>query len=170
MGNWFTNTIEAKNITELDIYTNGCIDFNKIIPEPINESECPDEYNLNKNPDTTIMPLVSKPWYNLYKWQTDNWGSSIAFSLENTDTKEDRINFSTKGSAPFRVIAKLSTMVSDKTVIFKSVDIDAGIAPDILKTIWKDGKMVQAFVSTFDYDTEEYNPFKEIEITNQYDI
>lgn len=170
MGNWYNNVIEAKNITGLNIYTNGCIDFNKIIPEPETEAECPDKYNLNKTPDETVMPSNSKPWFNRYEWQQDNWGTSVVQTLDTIPSiKKNSYCFSTKGGSPLHVIAKLSTMV-DGEVILKYRDIDNCIGSPVIKSVWKDGKMIQAFVSTFDYDTEEYNPFEEIETTNQYDI
>ena len=49
------------------------IDFDKIIPEPRDESECPDEYKVNKS--SSIERLKDKPWFNWYKWHIDHWGT-----------------------------------------------------------------------------------------------
>ena len=39
MGNWIRTTVEAENIKNLNIFTNGVIDFNKIMPEPDSEKK-----------------------------------------------------------------------------------------------------------------------------------
>ena len=49
------------------------IDFNKIIPEPEDESECPDEYKVNK--DSHIAVRDEKPWFDWYEWHIANWGT-----------------------------------------------------------------------------------------------
>lgn len=49
------------------------IDFNKIIPEPETEDECPEEYKVNK--DSHVRPSDEKPWFNWYKWHIENWGT-----------------------------------------------------------------------------------------------
>lgn len=49
------------------------IDFDKIIPEPREESECPEgcirteEDHVGADPD--------KPWFNWYKWHCAYWGT-----------------------------------------------------------------------------------------------
>ena len=53
--------------------TEYAIDFNKIIPEPSFESDCPDEYKVNK--ESRIELLKDKPWFNWYKWHIDHWGT-----------------------------------------------------------------------------------------------
>ena len=53
--------------------TEYAIDFNKIIPEPEDESECPDEYKVNKS--SSIERLKDRPWFNWYKWHIDHWGT-----------------------------------------------------------------------------------------------
>ena len=45
--------------------TEYAIDFNKIIPEPEDESECPDKYKVNK--DSHVELRKEKPWFNWYK-------------------------------------------------------------------------------------------------------
>lgn len=53
--------------------TEYAIDFNKIIPEPEDESECPDEYKVNK--DSHIAVRDEKPWFDWYEWHIANWGT-----------------------------------------------------------------------------------------------
>ena len=53
--------------------TEYAIDFNKIIPEPEDESECPDEYKVNK--ESHVELLKDKPWFDWYKWHIDHWGT-----------------------------------------------------------------------------------------------
>ena len=53
--------------------TEYAIDFNKIIPEPEDESECPDEYKVNK--ESHVELLKDKPWFNWYKWHINHWGT-----------------------------------------------------------------------------------------------
>lgn len=50
-----------------------CIDFDKIIPEPRFESECPDAYKVNK--DSHIMADKDRPWFDWYAWHVHYWGT-----------------------------------------------------------------------------------------------
>ena len=49
------------------------IDFNKIIPEPVDESKCPDDFKVNK--ESHIEILKDRPWFDWYKWRLANWGT-----------------------------------------------------------------------------------------------
>lgn len=49
------------------------IDFNKIIPEPKYESECPEDCKVNK--DSHISTNPDKPWFDWYKWHIKYWGT-----------------------------------------------------------------------------------------------
>ena len=48
-----------------------CIDFDKIIPEPRFESECPDEFKVNK--DSHVEVDKDRPWFDWYKWRNFYW-------------------------------------------------------------------------------------------------
>ena len=56
------------------------IDFDKIIPEPKDESECPDKYKVNKS--SSIERLDDRPWFNWYKWHIDHWGTKWGGATE----------------------------------------------------------------------------------------
>ena len=47
------------------------LDFNKIIPEPRFESECPDEFKVNK--DSHVEVDKDRPWFDWYKWRNFYW-------------------------------------------------------------------------------------------------
>jgi len=49
------------------------IDFDKIIPEPRFESECPDDCRVNK--DSHISIIEEKPWFDWYRWHLKYWGT-----------------------------------------------------------------------------------------------
>ena len=85
MANHIKTVIKFKNLKKQDIDllldllavppedSSYEIDFNKIIPEPEYESECPDMYKVNK--DSHIEILESKPWFDWYDWHTVYWGT-----------------------------------------------------------------------------------------------
>ena len=47
------------------------IDFDRIIPEPRFESECPEPFKVNK--DSHISPDVDRPWFDWYRWRIHYW-------------------------------------------------------------------------------------------------
>ena len=68
---FIVNTIASPLDHPEDDYSNYAIDFNKIIPEPRFEEECPDEYKVNK--DSGVSPLEDKPWFDWCKWRLTHW-------------------------------------------------------------------------------------------------
>lgn len=56
-----------------DVPINYWIDFNKIIPEPKFESECPEDCKVNKDSHVTVNP--DKPWFDWYRWRNKYWGT-----------------------------------------------------------------------------------------------
>lgn len=49
------------------------IDFNKVIPQPREEEDCPPEY---LRPEAShAEPLEDRPWFNWYKWNCERWGT-----------------------------------------------------------------------------------------------
>lgn len=73
---FITNTI-ARPLTPKDkMFLEGTdsyhIDFNKIIPQPRCEEDCPEQYI---DPSVShAMELEDRPWFNWYKWNCANWG------------------------------------------------------------------------------------------------
>lgn len=98
------------------------IDFNKIIPEPIDESECPDEYKVNK--DSHIEIIESKPWFDWYKWRCTYWGTK--WGAYNCYTKIGKtwimLVFSTAWTAPMPIIYKLSVLGYEITARYADED------------------------------------------------
>ena len=105
--------------------TEYVIDFNKIIPEPRFESECPDEYKVNKS--SSIEILKDKPWFNWYKWHIDHWGTKWDAYDCYTKIGKSYIQFvfSTAWAAPMPIIYKLGILGYDIEV--KYADEDYGV-------------------------------------------
>lgn len=101
------------------------IDFNKIIPEPRFESECPDEYKVNKS--SSIEILKDKPWFNWYKWHIDHWGTKWGAYNCYTNIGKTYIQFvfSTAWVPPVPIIYKLGILGYDVDV--KYADEDYGV-------------------------------------------
>ncbi len=59
-----------------DVPINYWIDFDKIIPQPRFESECPDDCKVNK--DSHISPDPDRPWFDWYRWRLKYWGTKWA--------------------------------------------------------------------------------------------
>ena len=98
------------------------IDFDKIIPEPRDESECPDEYKVNKG--SRVELLKDKPWFNWYKWHIDHWGTK--WSAYDCYTKIGKTTitfvFSTAWSFAYPVIKKLEVLGYDISVRYADED------------------------------------------------
>ena len=86
------------------------IDFNKIIPELEFESDCPDEYKVNK--DTRIELREDKPWFDWYKWHVDQWGTKWDAYDGYTKIGKSYVTFvfSTAWSVAYPVIQKLKLL------------------------------------------------------------
>lgn len=59
------------------------IDFDKIIPQPATEDECPEIFKVNK--DSHISPDEERPWFDWYRWRLHywdtKWGAYDCYSL-----------------------------------------------------------------------------------------
>ena len=101
------------------------IDFDKIIPEPKDESECPDEYKVNK--ESRIERLLDRPWFDWYKWHIDHWGTKWDAYDCYTNVGKTYIQFvfSTAWSTPIPIIKKLSVLGYQIDV--KYADEDYGV-------------------------------------------
>ncbi len=89
------------------------IDFNKIIPEPRTEDECPDEYKVNK--DSHVRTYDDKPWFDWYKWRNEfwdtKWNAYDKYSILDDSTLT--FVFSTAWSYPEKVIKRLRLLGYD---------------------------------------------------------
>lgn len=86
------------------------IDFNKIIPEPKFESECPDAFKVNK--DSHISPNPEKPWFDWYRWRLHywdtKWGAYDCYSIMGKSTIT--FVFNTAWSTSIPIIERLALM------------------------------------------------------------
>lgn len=98
------------------------IDFDKIIPEPRDESECPDEYKVNK--ESRVELLKDKPWFDWYKWHIDHWGTKWDAYDYYTNVGKTYIQFvfSTAWTAPMPIIYKLAVLGYDISVRYADED------------------------------------------------
>ena len=98
------------------------IDFDKIIPEPRDESDCPDEYKVNK--DSHVELRKEKPWLNWYKWHIDHWGTKWDAYDCYTKIGKSYIQFvfSTAWTAPMPIIYKLSVLGYEITARYADED------------------------------------------------
>lgn len=96
---------------EDDIYPlNKIIDFDKIIPEPRTESECPDDCKVNK--DSHVEEDKERPWFDWYKWRNKywntKWGAYDCYTKIGTTTVT--FVFSTAWSPAIPIFEKLTEM------------------------------------------------------------
>ena len=105
---------DIKTILDMTTIRTGerkyAINFDKIIPEPMEESECPDEYKLNK--DTHIEILTERKWFNWHKWHMDYWGTMWEAYNCYTNVGKTYIMFifHTAWTVPIPIIKKLSVL------------------------------------------------------------
>lgn len=116
----------ATPVYELDSiieHINYVIDFDKIMPEPKNESECPDEYKVNKSPDIKFKDDVF--YFDWYKWRLDNWGTKWNAYDSYTNINDTSITFvfSTAWNLALPIIQDLSVMGYDIFVRYADEDL-----------------------------------------------
>lgn len=83
------------------------IDFDKIIPEPQTEEECPKDCIVNK--DSHIEIEKDKPWFDWYEWRNKYWGTKWgAYDCYSIIGKSYiKFIFSTAWSTPRPIIEQL---------------------------------------------------------------
>lgn len=88
-------------------------DFDKVIPEPREKSECPEDCLVNK--DSHVMEYPDRPWFDWYEWHNKYWGTK--WNAYDGYTKAGRsyitFVFSSAWSAPFPVIERLRLLGYD---------------------------------------------------------
>ena len=101
------------------------IDFDKIIPEPRFESDCPDEYKVNK--ESHIERLLDRPWFDWYKWHIDHWGTKWDAYDCYTKIGKSYIQFvfSTAWTVPIPIIQRLGIL--GYPIDVKYADEDYGV-------------------------------------------
>lgn len=101
------------------------IDFRKIIPEPEHESECPDEFKVNK--DSHISPLPEKPWFDWYRWRLHYWNTKWnAYDCYSVIGKSYvTFVYSTAWSIPMPIIEQLRLMGYEFELKYADEDLGA---------------------------------------------
>lgn len=137
MPNHIKNVVKFKNITpeDRDMILNmiasitptepietQMIDFNKIIPEPEDESECPDEYKMNK--ESPIESLKDKPWFDWYEWHIDKWGTkwNAYDGYISILPNELTFVFNTAWTCPMPIFTKLALLGYDMEIEYADED------------------------------------------------
>ena len=165
MPNWVKNVVKFKKVSPEDVDTilfmigreltaeaDDCytpervlytIDFNKIIPEPTDPSECPEKYLRTEDDHVGADP--DKPWFNWYTWHCTYWGTkwSAMHGYSITTSDELTLIFDTAWSAPMPIVNKLTLLGHDFD--FKVADEDYGSNCGSLtyrvKTGWKEKEL-----------------------------
>jgi hypothetical protein len=68
---FIVNTIATEMERPDTVDKQYAIDFNKIIPEPRFEEECPPDCIVNS--ESHISPDPEKPWFDWYRWRLKYW-------------------------------------------------------------------------------------------------
>ncbi|MDE6947581.1 MAG: hypothetical protein K2P14_10410 [Anaeroplasmataceae bacterium] len=99
------------------------IDFDKIIPEPQEESECPEDCIVNK--DSHIESDKDRPWFDWYKWHIKFWGTKWGPYDSYTRIGKTQLTFifSTAWSCPYPVIHRLALLGYDIEVRYADEDL-----------------------------------------------
>lgn len=102
--NKFTTEVGKDGIYPL----NRHFDFDKIIPEPRKESECPEDCKVNK--DSHVKEDADRPWFDWYAWRNKYWGTKWGAydGYVKIGTSTVTFVFSTAWSAPFPIYKKLA--------------------------------------------------------------
>lgn len=99
------------------------IDFDKIIPEPRLESECPDKYKVNK--ESHIEISKDRPWFDWFDWHLEYWNTkwNAYDGYVLTDTHSITLVFNTAWSAPTPIYQKLADIGYDIEVKWADEDL-----------------------------------------------
>ena len=86
------------------------IDFRKIIPEPQERSECPEDCLVNK--DSHIAEYEDRPWFDWYKWHNKYWDTKWNAYDSYTELNKSSITFvfNTAWSMPKPIIQRLQVL------------------------------------------------------------
>lgn len=96
------------------------IDFEKIIPPPVNIFRG----NLSMEDERRCELQGIPTWY---RWNIDNWGTKWnAYSQDDERNTIDTIFFQTAWSHPVPIIEKMAKMFSDVEIIYDYADEDSG--------------------------------------------
>jgi hypothetical protein len=121
----FTILDKITSQTEGESYPLNCyIDFDKIIPEPRLESECPDDCIVNKS--SHVEEDKDRPWFDWYKWHLKYWGTKWGAYDTYTKIGKSQLTFvySTAWSIPVPILFKILNLGYD--FVFRYADESYG--------------------------------------------
>jgi len=110
-------TLEETKLSKATKSATTRFDFNKIIPEPRTEDECPEDCLVT--PDSHVMKDEQKPWFDWYAWHNKYWGTKWnayeTYTITGKDGLDDdsyyvEFEFQTAWSAPMLIINKLKLL------------------------------------------------------------
>lgn len=112
-------------------------DFDKIIPEPRTEDECPDDCKVNKG--SHVMDDKDRPWFDWYAWRNKYWNTKWGTYECTTDICDNEIifEFQTAWSFAYPIAHKLHLLGFEFT--WEYADEDFGSNCGILKCELADG-------------------------------
>lgn len=122
----------------------------------------------------TIIPIKENEYCNFIKdhdpigmwgWRKNNWGCDgrIFYS----EVKENRIQLLTAWNTPWYIVSKLSKLLGDVELKHFFTDQDNYGANNYF-VVWKDGKMISAYVQAFDFGIEEYMEKEPLKVTAEF--
>lgn len=99
------------------------IDFDKIVPEPKFEEDCPDDCKVNK--DSHVMEDKERPWFDWYKWHLKYWGTKWnAYDRYSIIGKSYvTLVFNTAWTSPDPIIEQLSLLGFDFELRYADEDL-----------------------------------------------
>ena len=100
-------------------------DFDKIIPEPRTEDECPEDCKVNE--DSHVMEDKDRPWFDWYAWRNKYWNTKWGAYECTTDICENEIifEFQTAWSFARPIAYKLHLLGFDFTWEYADEDFGA---------------------------------------------
>lgn len=116
----FEDSAKAEKVWKGMQTSDGNFSFEKVIPSPKTEKECPEKY---RNSVSGNNP--SKPWFDWYKWNTDNWGTKWDASAE-PYTGGNSISFETPWSKPSDKVFQAIADTFDTSFILTVYNEDGG--------------------------------------------
>lgn len=182
MPNWCDDRLilkgNVKDIKDLinKYFTNNTIDFEKIIPEPKTEKDCPSQYIVKKEENRHIIPDEGREWFDWYGFHLIEWGTKWIVNdryiikrkdiikLEEACGKEEiKIDyyFMTAWSPCIKIIEKLIELYPDLDITFAYYEGGEGFAgildsngTDFMTTKNKEVRKIKRDYN-FDWEGEE---------------
>lgn len=131
----FVSAFCSEGIDKADAESYGelYLDFNKIIPEPENEDECPEEFLLKEEDRKGIRPITKKPWFDWYNWRLFYWGTKWGAKYSTVGTIRKNMRPETKEKLPYHMEIIYDTawspaagIIGELTYMIYKKEVEAG--------------------------------------------